>query len=199
VDTCLALSVSHFILSQLPYSEKESYAFKYNLEVLSSWWNETESTDCNARFVFVFSQKYQFYITLLSFRINPPRISWTIRKLIKRLTDVTGDTEHYGGNDSFKNFWQERVKCTQFSVDRCFPCGLLSFCVHRKYSVYFTFWTSFLRPKEKLSNTVPAFWCEADAALLMYIAHSWDARIVNTGCICIRMWQNCWWFPILCA
>jgi len=28
-----------------------------------------------------------------------------------------------------------------------------------------------LRPKEKLSNTVPAFWCEADVALLMYVAH----------------------------
>lgn len=51
-------TVSHFMLSLLPYSEKESYAFKFNLKVLNSWWNKTESTNCNARFVFVFSQKY---------------------------------------------------------------------------------------------------------------------------------------------
>jgi len=30
-------TVSHFMLSLLPYSEKESYAFKFNLKVLNSW------------------------------------------------------------------------------------------------------------------------------------------------------------------
>jgi hypothetical protein len=29
-------AVSHFILSQLPYSEKENYAFKCNLTILNS-------------------------------------------------------------------------------------------------------------------------------------------------------------------
>lgn len=34
-DTCLTLSRSHFMSSLLPFSEKESYAFKFNVKVLN--------------------------------------------------------------------------------------------------------------------------------------------------------------------
>jgi len=30
-------TICHFILSLLPYSEKENYAFKFDLKVLNSW------------------------------------------------------------------------------------------------------------------------------------------------------------------